>query len=179
MWLRSWRRGAAASPFPFAAVRGCPERLRRSEGRWRGRAEPGRADSQYMTSSTRWHSHPGALPGLRLHQRPSPLGARPVSQPVQRVPAAPSTGCSRGSGSARLGPVPLGCSCQGAASTNLNVLLTWGKEIGIFSKLLEILFYQALTLICLLGNEASLKVFFSLLEFMPVYNPSLNEALYI
>lgn len=51
----------------------------------------------------------------------------------------------------------------------------------MFPKLLEILFYQALTLICLLSYQAPVKVCFSLLEFMPgnpVCNPSLNKALY-
>lgn len=87
------------APFPFLPVRECPERPRGERGTLgaegssravRARAPPAAARlRQYMTSITRWHSHPGALPGFR--------------QPQQRLNPAPCPRrAARGSGSAFL-----------------------------------------------------------------------------
>lgn len=105
------------APFPFLPVRECPGRPRGERGTLgaegssravRARAPPAAARlRQYMTSITRWHSHPGALPGFRQPQQR--FESSPVSPPRraglrQRIPDTSSPGSLRGSARAVPGP---------------------------------------------------------------------------
>lgn len=132
---------------------------------------------QFTPSSTRWHSHPGALPAAAVSQTRRARLQQPGIPPHTSSLAAPRAGLR----SPRPGQpaLLLPGHCQRTASTHRRLPLTRRKKTGmILPKLLEISFYQALTLICLLSYQAPVKVRFSLLEFMPVYNPSFNKALY-
>lgn len=147
---RGWRRGAVPAPFPFLRWQSAPS----GRGGRAGLSGLGARLRQFTPSITRWHSHPGAPPAPSPARVPDTL-LQPAFLTLHHRP------------------------CRAPPAQTSSFCLLRGKKFEImFPKLLEISFYQALTLICLLSYQAPVKARFSLLQFMPAYDPSLNKAFY-